>query len=165
MNISQAARETGLSQKTIRYYEGIKLAPAPMRKSNGYRDYSSADIELLGFLRQTRQFGFSIEECRALLDLYQNPKRQSAQVHQLVQARLVAFDQRIKEMQQMRGLLSDLVAACANDQQPHCAIMDVFSGGLNKVADNTADNTADNARTGNSSAVYESEANSKVLDK
>ena len=73
MNIGQVAKQSGLSAKTIRYYESIALIPAPTRQANGYRAYSAAALSTLQFLRQARQFGFSLDECRQLIGLYQNP--------------------------------------------------------------------------------------------
>ena len=124
MNISDAAIQTGLSSKTIRYYESIELISAPGRLANGYRNYQDYDIKQLKFLRQARNFGFSISECRLLLNLYQNPLRKSAEVHELVEKKLLDVDRRIDELQAMRELLGELVAACPNDQQSNCAIID-----------------------------------------
>ena len=128
MNISHTAQKTGLSSKTIRYYESIKLIPAPGRQANGYRDYQQNDVKRLNFLRQARHFGFSIDECRLLLDLYQNPARKSAQVHELVEQKLLDVDRRIDELLTMRNLLGELVDACPNDQQSDCAIIDSMAG-------------------------------------
>ena len=131
MNISDTATQTGLSSKTIRYYESISLVPAPGRRANGYREYEDKDIKRLKFLRQARHFGFSIDECRLLLDLYQNPLRKSAEVHELVEKKLLDVDRRINELQTMRDLLGELVAACPNDQEPDCAIIDSMAGTQN----------------------------------
>ncbi|MEO1651580.1 MAG: MerR family DNA-binding transcriptional regulator, partial [Pseudomonadota bacterium] len=49
MNIGAAAERSGLSPKTIRYYEQIKLV-VPDRRDNGYRDYSEQDTHRLAFI-------------------------------------------------------------------------------------------------------------------
>lgn len=128
MNISQTATATGISAKTIRYYESIGLIPQARRKANGYRDYDTTDLKQLTFLSRARDFGFSIEECRVLLSLYQNPERKSAEVHALVGRKLQDVDQRIRELQSMRGLLDKLISDCPNDTQPECAIIDSMAG-------------------------------------
>jgi MerR family transcriptional regulator, copper efflux regulator len=77
MNIGAAARRSGLPPKTIRYYEEIGLLTAS-RAANGYRDYSEADVQRLGFVQRARRLGFSVEECRQLLSLYSDRDRASA---------------------------------------------------------------------------------------
>lgn len=124
MNISEAAKLSGLPAKTIRYYESIDLISPPRRAANGYRCYEADDIASLCFLRQARQFGFNIDQCRLLLDLYKNPQRRSAEVHQLVSDKLEEVDAHIHELADTRELLAKLVGACANDDDADCAIID-----------------------------------------
>ena len=124
MKISEVAARTGLDAKTIRYYESIALADLPRRLANGYRDYSEANVRQLWFLRHARQFGFSIEECRELLALWGNPRRRSAEVHELVTEKLQDIDRHISELQEMKAVLSELLAACPGNDSPECAIID-----------------------------------------
>ena len=53
MNIGEAASQTGLPAKTIRYYEDIDLV-RPARRNNGFRDYCDRDIHDLRFVAQAR---------------------------------------------------------------------------------------------------------------
>ncbi|MBQ0720686.1 MAG: MerR family transcriptional regulator [Gammaproteobacteria bacterium] len=124
MNISEAAKLSGLSAKTIRYYESIELLSQPRRAGNGYRSYHHGDIKTLCFLRQARQFGFNIAQCRLLLGLYKNPQRRSGEVHQLVSDKLEEVDAHIRELGETRDLLASLVGACSNNDEPDCAIID-----------------------------------------
>ena len=80
MNIGLASEKSGLPSKTIRYYEDIGLL-RPARTDNGYRDYSAADIHRLRFLQRSRSLGFSVDECRQLLSLYQDKDRESADLY------------------------------------------------------------------------------------
>lgn len=127
MNIGQVARLSGLSNKTIRYYESIALIPPATRQANGYRDYNHEALSVLRFLRQARQFGFSLEECRELVALYRDPQRRSAQVHALVEDKLAEVDQRIKELRSMKKLLVELVSSCPNDEGSDCEIINTLS--------------------------------------
>ena len=77
MNIGEASKHTGLQVKTIRYYEEIGLVRAD-RQANGYRDYAQNHLQKLLFLKRSRQFNFSLGECRQLLGLYEDEKRESA---------------------------------------------------------------------------------------
>ena len=124
MNISAAARASGLSSKTIRYYEEIALVPAPARAANGYRDYDDRSVGELRFLHHARQVGFSVEECRQLLDLYSNSGRQSAHVKELVLEKCAKVEQRIQELRSMNKLLRKLAQQCSGDEGPECAILD-----------------------------------------
>tara|TARA_R110002124_G_scaffold76532_2_gene205028 strand:- start:813 stop:1085 length:273 start_codon:yes stop_codon:yes gene_type:complete len=89
MNISEAARRSGLSAKTIRYYEEIDLIAPAVRGDNGYRQYDSRAVEELHFLARAREVGFDLLECRQLLELQRDSGRQSRHARQLVPIRLV----------------------------------------------------------------------------
>ncbi|MCU4413652.1 MerR family transcriptional regulator [Acinetobacter sp. WU_MDCI_Axc73] len=69
MNISELSKRSGLNTPTIRYYEQIKLLPKAKRKSNGYREYSENDLQLLFVIKQAQQVGFSLAEIKALLPI------------------------------------------------------------------------------------------------
>ena len=70
------------------------------------------------FLSRARSLGFSIEDCRALLQLYANDTRASADVKQIAQEHLTRIDAKVKELQAMRNTLSHLIEACAGDDRP-----------------------------------------------
>ncbi len=127
MNISQVSRASGLPPKTIRYYEDIGLI-RPARRSNGYRDFAQSDLHKLAFLGRARALGFSIEECRTLLALYEDQGRESASVKALAQEHLQAIDSKIAQLESMRQTLSELVEACHGDHRPDCPILNDLSG-------------------------------------
>lgn len=122
MNISEAARRAGLPAKTIRYYEEIGLVTPP-RDKNGYRAFRSRDLHALTFVARARSLGFTIGECRALLQLYQDPTRASADVKEIARRHLGRIDAKLGELAAMRATLTELVAACAGDQRPDCPIL------------------------------------------
>jgi len=123
MKISDVAKRIGLDAKTIRYYESIDLVDSPPRRENGYREYSEQGIQQLGFLRKARKFGFSINECRALLALWANPNRRSAEVHELVAEKVRDIDAHILDLTSMKKMLSELLAQCPDDDNPNCSII------------------------------------------
>ena len=126
MNIGQVAEKAGLNAKTIRYYEEIGLVH-PDRGPNGYREFGEPDLHKLAFVRQARQLGFSIDECRALLNLYEDHQRSSSDVKLLAARHLAEIDVKIAELQKMRLLLADLVEQCSGDERPNCPILDKLS--------------------------------------
>lgn len=123
MKISEASRLSGLPSKTIRYYESIGLFSS-QRAENGYREYSAQDVNNMNFLHRSRELGFSLDECRDLLQLYQNPVRASAQVKQVAQKRLQQIDQQINHLCDMKKTLNRLVQECPGSDDPHCVILD-----------------------------------------
>lgn len=129
MNIGAVAQKSGLPTKTIRYYEEIGLVQ-PTRKENGYREFADQDLKRLSFLQRARSLGFSIEECRELLSLYDNTKRASADVRKITRLKIQEVDRKILELKALKKALSDLEATCKGDQSPDCAIIDDLSGQL-----------------------------------
>jgi MerR family copper efflux transcriptional regulator len=122
MNIAEVARRAGLPAKTIRYYEDIGLI-RPNRSENGYRAFSPKDLHTLAFLGRARSLGFSIEECRTLLQLYRDPARASADVKRIAATHIAHIDAKMAELAAMRSTLSDLVDSCAGDGRPDCPIL------------------------------------------
>jgi Cu(I)-responsive transcriptional regulator len=128
MNVGDAAERSGLPAKTIRYYEEIGLIH-PDRSQNGYRTYSDADIHRLAFLRRARGLGFSIEDCRHLMALYEDRSRASHEVKRIAAAHVEAIEDKLRELQSMRATLQRLIHACHGDDRPECPILDDIAGG------------------------------------
>ena len=63
MNISMAAKHSGVPAKTIRYYESIGLIPPAARRENGYRDYGDNDVSTLRFISRGTQFRVCHQGC------------------------------------------------------------------------------------------------------
>ncbi len=124
MNISKAAKAAGLPTKTVRYYADIKLVDPVGRTSAGYRSYDEASVRRLAFIRRAREFGFTIDNCRELLGLYQNDKRSSADVKKIASLRLEEIEEKQRELQFLHDELAHLVKNCRGDNRPDCPIID-----------------------------------------
>lgn len=124
MNISNAAKSSGLPTKTVRYYADIGLVDAPARSDAGYRSYDEAAVRKLTFVRRSREFGFTIEQCRELLDLYEDSDRSSAEVKRIASSRLEEICEKQKELQRLHDELQHLVRSCNGDHRPDCPIID-----------------------------------------
>ena len=127
MNIGEVSRAIGLSAKTIRYYEDIGLV-RPARGLNGYRNFDKRDAHKLAFLRRSRSLGFSIDDCRTLLSLYEDRDRASASVKAVATEHLERITQKVEELQELKSILEDLVTRCNGDDRPDCPILNDLSG-------------------------------------
>jgi Cu(I)-responsive transcriptional regulator len=123
MNIAEAARRAGLTPKAIRFYEAQGLL-RPNRAANGYRAFGDADVHTLRFLKRARDLGFSVEECRALLALYHETGRSSAEVKKLAENRVAEIDRRLADLASIRAALAHLAEACNGDDRPECPILE-----------------------------------------
>lgn len=132
MNIGEVAERTGVPPKTIRYYEEIELIPAPARGDNGYRTYTDDAVHTLRFVASARNLGFTVEQCRALLALYRDKTRASADVKRVANEHIAEIDRRIDELQAMRKVLADLARRCHGDERPDCPIIDELSAPTTK---------------------------------
>lgn len=124
VDIGQAARASGVSVKMIRHYEAIGLLKDVARTFANYRVYSEADVHTLRFIKRARTLGFSIEDIRALLSLWQNKSRPSAAVKKIAGGHVAALQKKIAEMQAMVAALSHLTHHCHGDQRPDCPILE-----------------------------------------
>lgn len=122
INIGEAAKQTGLSVKSIRYYHDIGLVCAE-RGHNGYRYYSDAQLDELHFLHHCRELGFSLDDCRTLLSLKSDTSRSAEDVKRIAQVHLDETNRRIEQLNQLKQQLSELIHQCAGGAQPECAIL------------------------------------------
>jgi MerR family transcriptional regulator, copper efflux regulator len=129
VNISSASELVGIPPKTIRYYEDIGLITSH-RSENGYRVYDERDLHMLNFLGRARSLGFTIESCRSLLALYQDPSRASGEVKKVARLHMEEIDCKIEELQAMRDTLSTLMDNCSGDDRPDCPILEALSAPL-----------------------------------
>ena len=129
MNIGEAARAAGVSAKMARHYESIGLVGAPPRSDAGYRVYGEREVHLLRFIRHSRDLGFSLEQIRALLGLWQDRDRPSREVRALAQRHLAELEAKLAELQAMKATLQTLVTSCHGDERPDCPILATLEGG------------------------------------
>jgi MerR family transcriptional regulator, copper efflux regulator len=123
MNIGQAANATGVSAKMIRYYESIGLIRESARTDSGYRIYCDSELHTLRFIKRARKLGFSIDQIRMLLSLWQDPSRASKDVKTVAIGHVEDLNKRIQEMTEMRDTLEYLAKHCAGDHRPDCPIL------------------------------------------
>jgi Cu(I)-responsive transcriptional regulator len=124
LDIGRASKESGVSVKMIRHYEAIGLLKDVARTFANYRVYSASDIHTLRFIKRARSLGFSMEDIRVLLSLWQDKRRPSAAVKKIAGTHMAALERRIAEMQAMLTTLRHLSHHCHGDERPDCPILE-----------------------------------------
>jgi MerR family copper efflux transcriptional regulator len=124
LDIGRAARASGVSVKMIRHYESIDLLRNVARTFANYRVYSDSDVHTLRFIKRARSLGFSIDDIRELLSLWQNKSRSSAAVKKVAGVHVGALRSRIAELQAMVATLEHLTHNCHGDARPDCPILE-----------------------------------------
>ena len=124
LDIGRASKASGVSVKMIRHYEAIGLLKNVARTYANYRVYSDKDVHTLRFIKRARTLGFSMDDIRELLALWQNKTRPSASVKKIAGGHLQDLKRRILEMQSMVATLGHLTRNCHGDGRPDCPILD-----------------------------------------
>ena len=150
MNITQIATQTSLTPKSIRFYEQKGLITPPIRSANGYRQYNQTHVTELTLLHQARAVGFSLPECKELIELYKNPHRRSADVKEKTLAKIADIEAQIKKLQLMKQQLMNLASQC---QGVNSALLRNSSKLLNNLVFPLSNSTTRSARRTNSSTL------------
>jgi len=128
MKIGEAASASGVSAKSIRYYEAAGLIATAGRTGGGYRVYTQADLYVLRFIKRARDLGFSIERIRRLLDLWQDKSRASRDVKRLALDHVAEITAKIAAMSTVRDAVQELADKCDGDDRPECPILHDLEG-------------------------------------
>ncbi len=108
MRIGQLARRTGVSAKTIRYYEDIGVLPPPQRSANDYRDYGPDAVDRLRFIRDAQATGLTLTEISSILELRGRGESTCGHVIELLEQHLTDLDHHIETLQRTREHLAEL---------------------------------------------------------
>ncbi len=117
MRIGELARKSGLTTKTIRYYELAGLLPPPPRTPSGYRDYGAGSFARLEFVKAARSIGLRLGEIREIIAFGEQGQPPCEHVADLIQARAADLSKRIAALEGMRKELLRL-SRLAKDTGP-----------------------------------------------
>lgn len=126
LSIGALSRLTGVHIETIRYYERVKMLPAPPRTEAGRRTYGQSHRRTLGFIRRARDLGFSLGEIRALLDLDGSGRTSCAEVREIASLHLVSVRAKLADLARLEAVLSETVAQCVANLTPKCPVLDIL---------------------------------------
>jgi MerR family mercuric resistance operon transcriptional regulator len=128
LSIGELSRRTGVNIETIRYYERIKMLPAPPRTVSGRRVYGPAETRTLASIRRARELGFTLNEIRTLLALSAASGRESCTaVRGIAADHLAEVRAKISDLRAMERILADAVRRCDAGETPGCPVLDALS--------------------------------------
>jgi MerR family mercuric resistance operon transcriptional regulator len=128
-SIGELSRHSGVNIETIRYYERIKMLPAPPRMANGRRVYGPVEHRTLAFIRRSRELGFTLEEIRALLALGGPERASCADVRKIASAHLINVRRKLSDLVKLESILAETVAQCSDGASPDCPVLDILDAG------------------------------------
>ncbi len=111
MRIGKLSAETGISTKTIRYYEEIGLLPVPAREPSGYRSYEAEDVQRLEFINKAKLLGLTLEEVGDVLQASDPEQMNCEHVLGLLEEKLAQIDAWLQEAHEMREVLDHTISA------------------------------------------------------
>jgi MerR family transcriptional regulator, Zn(II)-responsive regulator of zntA len=105
VRIGELAAATGITTKTLRFYEQGGLLPPAERAANGYRDYGTEVLARLDFIRRGRTAGLTLAQIREVIDIRDGGDAPCEHVHRLLTARLADVDRQIADLEALRATL------------------------------------------------------------
>lgn len=124
MNIGAVAERSGISAKSIRYYESMGVIPEAKRTEGNYRAYDQNDVDMLKFVGRARHLGFGLNEIKMLLNLWNDPTRTNTDVRLLALKHVTTLKEQKRELESMLSILNDLINKCEQAEDPDCPILD-----------------------------------------
>jgi DNA-binding transcriptional MerR regulator len=110
--IGVLAARSATSVPTIRYYEQINLLRRAERRAGGQRTYGEADVERLTFIRRCREFGFSIEQVRALVALLEDRERSCMHAREVAVQHLADVRSKLEQLRALERGIAEFIETC-----------------------------------------------------
>ncbi|HYC50516.1 MAG TPA: heavy metal-responsive transcriptional regulator [Gemmatimonadaceae bacterium] len=127
MRIGKASREAGVNVQTLRYYERRGLLPKTSRLASGYREYDSASVALVRFIKNAQELGFTLAEIGELIALRANRSQSDEDVRQLATGKIEEMDRRIRQLTEMKDELAALLERCSSTAcKDNCVVIDAL---------------------------------------
>ena len=127
MTIGRLARAAGVHVETVRYYQRRGLLALPPRPTGGVRRYSQTAVAQLRFIKRAQNIGFSLAEIKQLLRLERMLGCRDARA--LASAKLSAVEQRMADLERVRGALRWMIGECDAGGTRSCPIIETLARG------------------------------------
>ncbi|MDX2098819.1 MAG: heavy metal-responsive transcriptional regulator [Leptolyngbyaceae cyanobacterium bins.59] len=117
LKIGEVAARSGLSVKTIRYYEEIGLlAPTVERSQAGYRLFQEKVLGRLAFIKRSQSLGLSLNDIQGILQVHDQGQLPCGEVKQSLQAKLTIISDQIAALEILKAELQGILSGW--DEQP-----------------------------------------------
>jgi MerR family mercuric resistance operon transcriptional regulator len=126
LGIGALSNRSGCNIETIRYYERIGLLPRAPRSEGGHRHYGEADVRRLGFIRRSRELGFTLDQIRTLLKLVDGGRHTCAQVRRITEHHADEVRRKIADLRTIERVLGEMAAQCDGGTVPECPVIDAL---------------------------------------
>jgi MerR family mercuric resistance operon transcriptional regulator len=126
LTIGALSKRTGVNIETIRFYERVGILPKPPRSAGGHRIYSQDELMRLGFVRRSRELGFSLAEVRGLLRLVDGGSHTCAEVKAVTLDHLADVRRKIADLRRLEQTLADVAGKCRGGKVPDCPVIEVL---------------------------------------
>ncbi len=124
--IGKLSQTTGCHIETIRYYEKIGLLPKPRRSGGGHRLYGLDHIKRVGFIRRSRELGFSMDDIRFLLSLVDGRRYTCRQVKAVTERHTASIRRKVADLRRLQKTLAGIAARCPGTESPDCPIIETL---------------------------------------
>jgi DNA-binding transcriptional MerR regulator len=111
-SIGELSKATGIKVVTIRYYEQVKLMPAPSRTKGNYRVYRREHLRCLQFVRRCRDLGFTHGQVRDLLRLSVQSRISCSGIDQITENHLKQIEAKIADLRSLAAQLRRINNGC-----------------------------------------------------
>jgi MerR family transcriptional regulator, mercuric resistance operon regulatory protein len=126
LTIGTVSDRAGCNIETIRYYERVGLMPRTARSEGGHRLYGEEHVKRLGFIRRSRELGFTLDQIRTLLGLVDGRRYTCAQVKRITVEHLDEVHRKVVDLKTIERVLKDMAAQCDGGAVPKCAVIDAL---------------------------------------
>ena len=123
MYINEVSKKLNITTRAIRHYEELGIVSSK-RLVNNYRYFNQENVNKLNFLVKARKLGFSLNECRELIILFNNTNRESQNVRNIAKKKLEDITLQINELKDFQKSLQWLIKKCPGNSKPDCPIID-----------------------------------------
>ncbi len=113
LRIGKAAKATGLTVDTIRFYQKAGLLKPPARSAGGYRVFTGIEIDELQFIRKAQDLGFSLAEIKELMHLRGQNGQACPEVREIIKRRLATVRAKINALQHLEAELGQALRTCS----------------------------------------------------
>jgi DNA-binding transcriptional MerR regulator len=103
--IGEVCEKTGLSARTVRYWEELGLLPGVRRRAGGRRVYGRDELERLRFIKRLKRLGLSLEEIRELNAVHGiegSTRAMLGRLDEVLEGRLGEVDERLRDLMDLR---------------------------------------------------------------